>query len=145
MESAPPPAPSKAPRPVLEAVASRVRELTRDPEPTQHAIRQAVEHINEIVVALQQLLDQMEEVLELTELADRQKSADEHEIESLRRALRQIQRPRFERQREEEFRPRDEDRRRREPERPRPEEESRHREEEPRDTEPQPEELPPQQ
>ena len=36
----------------------------------------------------------MEEVLELVELAERQKLADEQEIESLRRALRQLQRPR---------------------------------------------------
>jgi hypothetical protein len=36
----------------------------------------------------------MEEVLELIELAERQKSADEREIESLRRALRKIQQPR---------------------------------------------------
>lgn len=36
----------------------------------------------------------MEEVQELVELADRQKSADEREIESLRRALRRMQSPR---------------------------------------------------
>jgi hypothetical protein len=36
----------------------------------------------------------MEEVLETLELAERQKDADENEIESLRRALRQFQRPR---------------------------------------------------
>ena len=32
----------------------------------------------------------MEEVLETLELAERQKDADEHEIDSLRRALRQM-------------------------------------------------------
>jgi hypothetical protein len=36
----------------------------------------------------------MEEVLETLEIAERQKDADEREIESLRRALRQLQRPR---------------------------------------------------
>jgi len=36
----------------------------------------------------------MEEVRELVELAERQKSADEREIESLRRALRKVQQPR---------------------------------------------------
>jgi hypothetical protein len=36
----------------------------------------------------------MEQVQELIDLADRQKSADEREIESLRRALRRIQQPR---------------------------------------------------
>jgi hypothetical protein len=61
------------------------------------AVAQAVAHANEIVQSLQQALDQMEEVLELVELADRQKIADEREIESLRRSLRQIQRPRRER------------------------------------------------
>jgi hypothetical protein len=36
----------------------------------------------------------MDEVLELLELAERQKTLDEQEIESLKRALRQIHRPR---------------------------------------------------
>jgi len=36
----------------------------------------------------------MEEVQELVETADRQKSADEREIESLRRTLRRMQSPR---------------------------------------------------
>jgi len=39
----------------------------------------------------------MEEVLELVELAERQKLADEREIESLRHALRKIHQPRAER------------------------------------------------
>jgi hypothetical protein len=48
----------------------------------------------QIVESLKRAADQMEEVLELVELAERQKLADEQEIESLRRALRQLQRPR---------------------------------------------------
>jgi hypothetical protein len=36
----------------------------------------------------------MEEVLEMLELFERQKNLDEREIESLRRALRQVNRPR---------------------------------------------------
>lgn len=44
----------------------------------------------EVVEGLKRALDQMEEVLELVELAERQKLADEREIESLRRALRQL-------------------------------------------------------
>ncbi|HEY1663361.1 MAG TPA: hypothetical protein VGI03_13160 [Verrucomicrobiae bacterium] len=36
----------------------------------------------------------MEEVLELVELAERQKLGDEREIDSLRRALQRIHRPR---------------------------------------------------
>ncbi|MGO9479304.1 MAG: hypothetical protein ACLP7I_15340 [Limisphaerales bacterium] len=47
-----------------------------------------------IVEALKQALGQMEDVLELVEHAERQKLADEHEIDSLRRLLRQLQHPR---------------------------------------------------
>jgi hypothetical protein len=54
--------------------------------------------------ALKQAVEQMEEVLELVELAERQKLADEQEIESLRRALRQLHRPRGSRPSEEEER-----------------------------------------
>ena len=50
--------------------------------------------MTQIVESLKQALEQMEAVLELVELAERQKSADEREIESLRRALRKIQEPR---------------------------------------------------
>jgi hypothetical protein len=68
------------------------------PEPkiatVSSAISQAVEEVMQIVESLKQTLGQMEEVLELVELAERQKSADEREIESLRRALRKIQQPR---------------------------------------------------
>lgn len=46
------------------------------------------------MASLEQVLEQMEEVRELVELAERQKTADEGEIESLRRALRRIQQPR---------------------------------------------------
>jgi predicted RNase H-like nuclease (RuvC/YqgF family) len=58
------------------------------------AIRQAVDEVRQIVESLEQALEQMEEVRELVELAERQQSADEREIESLRRALRRIQQPR---------------------------------------------------
>jgi len=57
------------------------------------AIGRAIEEVTQIVELLKQTLDQMEEVLELVELAERQKIADEREIESLRRALRRIHRP----------------------------------------------------
>jgi hypothetical protein len=63
-------------------------------EPHPSAISQALDEVMQIVDALKRAADQMEEVLELVELAERQKLADEHEIESLRRALRQLQRPR---------------------------------------------------
>jgi len=41
--------------------------------------------------------DQLDEILELVELAERQKLADEREIDQLRRALRRIQPPRYSR------------------------------------------------
>ena len=59
-------------------------------EPPASAIGHAIEEVTRIVEALKQTLDQMEEVLELVELAERQKLADEREIESLRRALHRI-------------------------------------------------------
>jgi hypothetical protein len=55
------------------------------------AITQAVEHATFIAEALRQLHEQMDEILELVEIAERQKLADEREIDELRRALRRIQ------------------------------------------------------
>ena len=57
------------------------------------AISQAVNEVMAIVESLKQALERMEEVLELVEQAERQKLADEHEIDSLRRLLRQLQHP----------------------------------------------------
>jgi len=57
-------------------------------------VQQAIEEVNHIIETLRGTLDDMEAVLETLELAERQKSADEHEIESLRRGLRQLHRPR---------------------------------------------------
>jgi hypothetical protein len=50
--------------------------------------------VNQIISTLRETLDDMDEVLETLELAERQKDADEQEIESLRRSLRQLHRPR---------------------------------------------------
>jgi predicted RNase H-like nuclease (RuvC/YqgF family) len=61
--------------------------------PQGSAISQAIDEVAQIIEALKRALDQMEDVLELAELAERQKTGDEQEIESLRRALRQLQRP----------------------------------------------------
>lgn len=58
------------------------------------AINQAVDEVMGIVESLKQALAQMEDVLELVEHAERQKLSDEHEIDSLRRLLRQLQHPR---------------------------------------------------
>ena len=66
----------------------------RVPEPDGPAITRAIEEVTEIVEMLKESLDKMEEVLELVELAERQKLADEREIQSLRRALHRIHQPR---------------------------------------------------
>lgn len=58
------------------------------------AISRAADEVRQIVESLEQALEQMEEVLEVVELAERQKSGDEREIDSLRRALQRIQPPR---------------------------------------------------
>ncbi len=60
------------------------------------AISQAVAHATEIAGSLKQMIDELDEVLELVEVAERQKLADEREIDELRRALRRIQPPRRE-------------------------------------------------
>ncbi len=55
---------------------------------------EAIEEVNHIMETLRATLDDMEEVLETLELAERQKNADEQEIETLRRGLHRLQRPR---------------------------------------------------
>lgn len=77
------PVPSK---PKFQALVPAPREA----EANGSAISQAVAEATEIVESLRQTLVQMEEVLELIEVAERQKLGDEREIESLRRALRQL-------------------------------------------------------
>jgi hypothetical protein len=57
-------------------------------------VQRAIEEVNHVIDTLRDALDDMEEVLETLELAERQKHADEHEIETLRRSLRQLHRPR---------------------------------------------------
>jgi hypothetical protein len=63
----------------------------RVPRTDGSAISLAVNEVMQVVESLKQTLAQMEEVLELVELAERQKLTDEREIESLLRALRQFQ------------------------------------------------------
>jgi hypothetical protein len=72
----------------VQNLAARVSRA--EPEHRTSAIHQAIDEVMEVVEGLKRALDQMEEVLELVELAERQKLADEREIESLRRALRQL-------------------------------------------------------
>ena len=67
----------------------------RDRQPASLAgVQKAIEEVNQIIETLRGTLDDMEEVLETLELAERQKIADEQEIETLRRGLRQLNRPR---------------------------------------------------
>ena len=57
-------------------------------------VEKAIEEVSAVVESLRTSLEEMEEVLEMLELFERQKNADEREIESLRRAVRQMNRPR---------------------------------------------------
>ena len=66
----------------------------RAAKPDGSAISQAVSEVTQVVESLREALNQMEDVLELVELAERQKLTDEREIDSLRRLLRQLQQPR---------------------------------------------------
>jgi len=68
--------------------------VPRDARPDDSAIGQVVSEVTQIVESLREALNQMEDVLELVELAERQKLTDEREIDSLRRLLRQLQQPR---------------------------------------------------
>ena len=67
----------------------------REKQPASPAtIQQAIAEVTQIIATLRDTLEEMDEVLETLELAERQKTADEQDIESMRRALRQLQRPR---------------------------------------------------
>jgi len=63
----------------------------RAPKREGSPLLQAADEVAEVIESLKQTLAQMEEVMELIELAERQKLTDERDIESLRRALRQLQ------------------------------------------------------
>jgi len=78
----------------------RVQE-SRPPEPprervpaTPAAVHEAIDLVTQVIDNLRESLEDMEEVLETLEFAERQKTADEQEIESLRRMLKQMHRPR---------------------------------------------------
>lgn len=94
--------PGEAPFPSPEPETAQLRDSTtpvhghpRGGQPASRAtIQGTIEQVNEIIHTLKESLEQMDEVLELLEYFERQGDADEREIESLRRALRQLQRPR---------------------------------------------------
>jgi hypothetical protein len=84
--------------PEAEYVAEPVPAPETPPEePPQRAspatLEEAIEQVNRVVESLRQSLNDMEEVLELLEVLERQTGTDQQEIESLRRALRQFHRP----------------------------------------------------
>ena len=90
-----PPPPMRERLPAAQREARVPRPPIREPQPqTPMAVQQAIEEVNQIIETLRGTLDDMEAVLETLELAERQKNADEQEIETLRRGLRQFHRPR---------------------------------------------------
>ena len=87
----PPRRPLEQRPPLVERVQRLTERVARvEPEHRVSAIHQAIDEVMAVVEVLKRSVDQMEEVLELVEVAERQKLADEREIENLRRALRQF-------------------------------------------------------
>ena len=87
--------PRETPPPPMREDREFPRPPIREPRPqTPMAVQQAIEEVNQIIETLRGTLDDMDAVLETLELAERQKNADEQEIETLRRGLRQFHRPR---------------------------------------------------
>jgi D-arabinose 1-dehydrogenase-like Zn-dependent alcohol dehydrogenase len=96
--------PHKSPPPVSAVVPARVpaeAPVVHAAKPHGSAIGQVVQEVREIVGSLEQALEEMEEVLRLVELAEQQKSADERELEALRRALHKLRPPQRERREDE--------------------------------------------
>jgi len=91
-EETPPPEP---PEPTAEApIPSGPPSENLSRPASTSSVEQAIEEVNGVVDSLRTALEEMEEVLEMLEMFERQKNADEREIDSLRRALRQVHRPR---------------------------------------------------
>jgi hypothetical protein len=93
------------PQPTQSPVSYEATSYSKEPERLQEtpvasapprSLEQAILEVNHIIENLRETLDEMEEVLETLEFAERQKDADEREIESLRRSLRHLHRPRDE-------------------------------------------------
>ena len=77
------------------AFSERESETLHEPSepPVPARVSDAIEQVTRIIDELKLVLNEMEEVLETLELAERQKIDDEREIEALTRALRQMHRP----------------------------------------------------
>jgi len=76
--------------PVKEPV-SELRQETERPRPP-HPIRKAIAEVNQVIESLKTVLGEMEEVLELLEMAEVQKELDEGEIAALQQALKRLHR-----------------------------------------------------
>jgi hypothetical protein len=76
----------------FKSIAPFTLKETAPPVSADSAIQKAIQEVNQVIESLRDTLDEMEGVLETLELAERQKDADEHEIEALRRTLRNLQR-----------------------------------------------------
>jgi hypothetical protein len=91
---------AEAATPMTEMVEPTPEPATQPPvvQPAHPAspasVEEAIEEVSGIIDALRGALEDMEEVLEMLEVFERQKNADEREIDSLKRALRQMHRPR---------------------------------------------------
>lgn len=83
-----------APAPAVETREPVKRLERKDFQPASPvAVSEAIDEVNRVITQLKQVLDTMEEILETLELAEVQKTADEREIQYLRNALRQFDRP----------------------------------------------------
>ena len=91
---APPPAHLEPSPTTSEPPVPASRELEPPSPPSPATIQSAIDDVNQIIGTLRDTLVDMEEVLETLELVERQNNADERELESLRRALRTLHRPR---------------------------------------------------
>jgi hypothetical protein len=97
-DRATPAQPAEAPPEILEPKlpvkepVGQLRPETERPRPP-HPIRNAIDEVNQIIESLKTALGEMEEVLELLEMAGVQKELDEGEIAALQQALRRLQRP----------------------------------------------------
>ena len=80
------PSPTAEPKPL----APVPRSLT---PAAPEAVKQAIDEVMAILASLREAVDKMDEVLEILEEAERQKTADEREIEALRQQLRRFHRP----------------------------------------------------
>jgi predicted RNase H-like nuclease (RuvC/YqgF family) len=88
--------------PLVERVAKLASGVSPRPRGHVSAISEAIDEVTDIIEQLRRTVEQMEEVLELVEVAERQKIGDEREIEALRGQLRQLHHPRDRRSRESE-------------------------------------------